>query len=404
MRCDVRCGFTLVELVIVIAIVGVLLALLVPGMSGVWAVADDYRCTTNLYFLSQAIAMRRADVATGSRSELRTLRWPNLLLPYLEDNGGIFMCPVPSVVEAPSAVPDETEGGTALPGWGAGPDTGAPAGSESDAYKAYPPLTELAELKIGSHLLTLDAGPYTLKLSDEQFQSAYAQGWFGADNSLRHPRETFDCTYQPGANPHLYYLCNEDSLTTSGNNQDFNDVVIRVLDKQDGTYELAVSSATSGTHSLVSKPDGQTLLPISPGGYGGRPLQTQQISVGVAEEDSSSPSQAPGTSNNSVIVDPDTQSSAGSTILSSNYAMNADAKYMTYRSGKLMLMDYYKYISHYSDDWSAGTLDPNRDGIPNFARHRGRINVLLTDGSVQFMDPAELDPLSPKAYDQYWAP
>jgi prepilin-type processing-associated H-X9-DG protein len=67
-------------------------------------------------------------------------------------------------------------------------------------------------------------------------------------------------------------------------------------------------------------------------------------------------------------------------------------------------MDYYKYISHYSDNWSAPALDPNRDGIPNFARHRGRINVLLTDGSVQFMDPAELDPLSPKAYDQYWAP
>jgi len=403
MRREMRCGFTLVELVIVIAIVGVLLALLVPGMSGVWAVADDYRCTTNLYFLSQAIAMRRADVATGSRSELRTLRWPNLLLPYLEDNGGIFMCPVPSVVEAPSAVPDETEGGTALPGWGAGPDTGAPAGSESDAYKAYPPLTELVELRIGSHFLPLDAGPYTLKLSDEQFQSAYAQGWFGADNSLRHPRETFDCTYQPGANPHLYYLCNEDSLTTSGNNQDFNDVVIRVLDKQDGTYELAVSSATSGTHSLVSKPDGQTLLPISPGGYGGRPLQTQQISVGVAEEDPT-PAPVQGKSAPYSVYDPDALLLTGIAVLSSNYAMNADTKYATYRPGKVMLLDYYKYISHYTDDWSARALDPNQDGTPNFARHRGRINVLLADGSVQLMDPAELDPLRPEAYGRYWAP
>jgi prepilin-type N-terminal cleavage/methylation domain-containing protein/prepilin-type processing-associated H-X9-DG protein len=403
MRCDARCGFTLVELMIVIAIVGILAALLMPAMSSVWEIADDYRCTTNLYFLSQAIAMRRADVGMGSRTELRPLRWPNLLLPYLEDKGETFMCPVPSVFEEPSAVSgDPGDSGTGGTGWDT--DFDGASGVGSNSYKAYPPLTELAELKIGTHLLTLDAGPWTIKLSDEQFQAAFAQGWFGIDNNLNDPRGHDLGTYQPGANPNLYYLCTEDSLTTSGGNQDYNDPVIRVLDKQNGSYELSVTSATSGTHYLVSKPDGQTLLQISSGGYGGRPLQTQQISVGVAEEDSSSPSQAPGTSNNSVIVDPDTQSSAGSTILSSNYAMNADARYMTYRSGKLMLMDYYRYISHYSDNWSAPALDPNRDGIPNFARHRGRINVLLTDGSVQFMDPAELDPLSPKAYDQYWAP
>jgi len=49
-------------------------------------------------------------------------------------------------------------------------------------------------------------------------------------------------------------------------------------------------------------------------------------------------------------------------------------------------------------------LDPNHDGTPNFARHRGRINVLLTDGSVQFMDPAELNPVNLDAYLRYWAP
>jgi prepilin-type N-terminal cleavage/methylation domain-containing protein/prepilin-type processing-associated H-X9-DG protein len=402
MRCDARCGFTLVELMIVIAIVGILAALLMPAMSSVWEIADDYRCTTNLYFLSQAIAMRRADVGMGSRTELRPLRWPNLLLPYLEDKGETFMCPVPSVFEEPSAVSgDPGDSGTGGTGWDT--DFDGASGVGSNSYKAYPPLTELAELRLGSGSAyqPLDAGPWTLKLSEEQALAAIAQGWLGADNSSRtHIRDNMDTSFRPGGNPNVYYLCFEDNIATGGD-QDFQDTVIRVLDKQNGTYEMTISGATAGRHSLVSKPDRQVLSSLNAGGS--NYFQSVVVSVGLADADAS-PSQTPGTSNNSVIVDPDTQSSAGSTILSSNYAMNADARYMTYRSGKLMLMDYYKYISHYSDNWSAPALDPNRDGIPNFARHRGRINVLLADGSVQFMDPDELDPLSPKAYDQYWAP
>jgi prepilin-type processing-associated H-X9-DG protein len=94
----------------------------------------------------------------------------------------------------------------------------------------------------------------------------------------------------------------------------------------------------------------------------------------------------------------------GTAVLSSNYAMNADNKYLNYRAGAVALMDYYRYIFHYTDDWGTPVLDPNHDGTPNFARHRGRINVLLTDGSVQFMDPAELNPVNLDAYLRYWAP
>ncbi|MCX5685595.1 MAG: prepilin-type N-terminal cleavage/methylation domain-containing protein [Planctomycetota bacterium] len=186
MRCGMRCGFTLVELMVVIAIIGVLLALLMPGLSTVWASADDYRCTTNLYFLSQAIAMRRGDVAMGTRQELRPLRWPTLLVPYLEDQGGTFMCPVPSVYEEPAAVPDDPGGsGSGGSGWG---DSGYDGGSGStnpNAFKAYPPITELCELRLGggSTYQPMDAGPWTLKLSEEQAQAAMAQGWLGRDDS-----------------------------------------------------------------------------------------------------------------------------------------------------------------------------------------------------------------------------
>jgi prepilin-type N-terminal cleavage/methylation domain-containing protein/prepilin-type processing-associated H-X9-DG protein len=399
MRCNVRCGFTLVELMIVIAIMGVLAAMLMVGLSGVWETADDYRCTTNLYFLSQALAMRRGDVAMGlgSSPELRPLRWPNLLLPYLEDTGGTFMCPVPSVFEEPSAVPDETGGGTGVPDWGTGPDDGGAGGS--DSYKAYPPLAELAELQLNSNTYEpLDVGPWTLKFSEEQALALQAQGWLGPDNSNKNIRDHVDTTYHQGANPNVYYLCFEDGRP-SGGDLDFQDTVIRVLDKQNGSYELTISGDTGNRPKLVSKPDRQVLSNLS---TSSNRYQGLMVSVGMAEEDSSPA--AAGKFNTANYYDPDTMSSASGAILSSNYAMNADAKYLTYRPGKVMLMDYYKYISHSTDDWSARSLDPNRDGTPNFARHRGRINVLLADGSVQFMEPAELDPLSPEVYGRYWAP
>ena len=406
MRCGVRCGFTLVELMIVIAIIGVLLALLVPGLSGVWEIADDYRCTTNLYFLSQAIAMRRGDVATGSGLELRPLRWPNLLLPYLEDNGGIFMCPVPSVVESPAAVGEgSTEGGSGSDSyWGTGPDD---MPGRWNSHKAYPPLVELAEEKCGSRYAPLDAGPYILKLSEEQFQPAYAQGWFGLDNSLRYPQQHFDCTYQPGSDPYLYYLCVEDSNdpVTGGSNQDFNDLVIRVVDKRDGTYELTCTTATATAPAIVSVPDRTILLQLSPGGYGGRALGGGQVTVGVAEEDQppgpGSGSGSPSAPSND--YDP-AYSSGSKTIVFSNYAMNADNRYLTCRADKVALLDYYKYVFHYTDEWGARALDPNQDGTPNFARHWGRINVLMIDGSVQLMEPADLNPAAPEAYLRYWAP
>ena len=409
MRHPIHGGFTLLELMIVVVIMAVLLALLMPTMQDVWAVADHYRCTTNLFYLSQAIALRRNDRAMSSKGDVRTLTWPNQLLPYLEQGALILMCPVPSVVESPAATgegsAEDGSGPGSDPYWGTGPDD-VPS-NPSDAYKAYPPLTELAELKMGSRFLTLDASPYTLKLSEEQFQPAYAQGWFGIDNSLNYARQHIDCTYRPGSDPYVYYLCSEDSNdpVTGGSNQDFNDVVIRVVDKRDGTYELTATTATAGSHSLVSKPDGKTLLQMASGGYGGRPLGGGQVSVGVAEEEEA-PGPTPGPGSPSAPPnDYDPASSSGSkTIVSSNYAMNADNRYLPSLPAKVALLDYYRYLFHYTDDWGARALDPNQDGRPNFARHWGRINVLMIDGSVQLMEPAELNPAAPEAYLRYWAP
>ncbi|MCX5685102.1 MAG: type II secretion system protein [Planctomycetota bacterium] len=90
----VRRAFTLVELMVVIAIIGVLVALLQPGLSMVGSVADQMRCATNLHRLWQAVALRTADEALqANKKTLRANAWPSQVLPYLESGAQFMLCP-----------------------------------------------------------------------------------------------------------------------------------------------------------------------------------------------------------------------------------------------------------------------------------------------------------------------
>lgn len=106
-------GFTLVELLIVVGIAGVLMGLLAPSLSGVWQVALDTQCKSNLRVLGQGMATYAAmnrDLYPPL-ADWRT--WParywwgrgstppdfgdGPLVPYLEHEAGaedgLFECP-----------------------------------------------------------------------------------------------------------------------------------------------------------------------------------------------------------------------------------------------------------------------------------------------------------------------
>ena len=84
-------AFTLVELLVVIVIIGLLLALLTPALSGIYATWQSTRCKINLHHIYQAHGVWRADHAESLYAKGRG--WVIEILPYLERGDETLTCP-----------------------------------------------------------------------------------------------------------------------------------------------------------------------------------------------------------------------------------------------------------------------------------------------------------------------
>jgi len=91
-----RRAFTLVELLIVIAVIALLIAMLVPGAAKVWQVFRMTQCMTNLATIYKAEQMWRQE--RDSMLFTRGYDWAYQLGPYVTSQG-VFSCP-----EGPTAL------------------------------------------------------------------------------------------------------------------------------------------------------------------------------------------------------------------------------------------------------------------------------------------------------------
>jgi prepilin-type N-terminal cleavage/methylation domain-containing protein/prepilin-type processing-associated H-X9-DG protein len=86
-----RRGFTLIEVLVVVALIGILLALLMGGASGIYEMMQLTQCQWNLKAMYEAHVAWRSD---HNQSRFVTgAGWVDAILPYLEEQESVTKCP-----------------------------------------------------------------------------------------------------------------------------------------------------------------------------------------------------------------------------------------------------------------------------------------------------------------------
>ncbi|MCE9557256.1 MAG: prepilin-type N-terminal cleavage/methylation domain-containing protein, partial [Planctomycetes bacterium] len=86
---QIRRGFTLVELLVVIAVIVILVALLLPAVGAARAKARQAKCSSQLSQLHKAWTTALAKLP----SPVSSAQWPQKLMPYVEQEGRVLVCP-----------------------------------------------------------------------------------------------------------------------------------------------------------------------------------------------------------------------------------------------------------------------------------------------------------------------
>lgn len=87
-----RCGFSTIELLVVITIIGLLAALLLPAVQSSRQAARMTQCASNLHQLGIAFTDHRSRQGSLNLGGLAS-KWVGTLSPYVENMGGVFVCP-----------------------------------------------------------------------------------------------------------------------------------------------------------------------------------------------------------------------------------------------------------------------------------------------------------------------
>jgi len=386
MRTTRRRAFTLPELLIVIAIIGVLAALLIVSMSSAFRLSERAECAANLHYLHQAMAMRRSDSLQSERPPMKLALWATRwgVLPYVDFDQDVLICPAQGATEDLAYDPGE------IAEWGE-MDAAAQEVLEYEPYQNVEISDLIGMQSSHGYYVEFKDSYRCVKLSDSQWQRARDQGLLSNAGSANHFRDKWDEEFKPDSSGDVWY-CFEDA-----GDWDFKDLMVKVHDNGDGTFSLSCYSGyTIFINTIVSLPGKEPLQPVRSG------TDNLQLTVGEAQEEDE------GTTGGYESVTSAYQASTTadkSETFMTNYGLNAqsaitqeNSRYLSDEPGRILLLDYYKPLAVASDglDW------PSPGVTPPFARHQGYVNVLFTDGAVKAMEPWKIHPGLEKNRFQYW--
>ena len=198
-----------------------------------------------------------------------------------------------------------------------------------------------------------------LKLSNTQYQR------LGECNTIE------PIPYVPDDNPNVYWWCYDDGAIGTGD-YDFQDITVRVTKNGDGTANLYIFGGSGLAHTLWRLDPLQQLC------------EARQVNTCYGAT--------------AGLNLPGFQVGGGS-----NYGMN-NAALDVRRVGKLQALDYMNSTATAVDDWSSADWDKDGDRQPDFLRHRGRLNVLMTGGAVKPMWRDQVDPVNVDVDRELWEP
>jgi prepilin-type N-terminal cleavage/methylation domain-containing protein len=159
-----RAGFTLVELLVVVAIVALLVMLLAPSLSLAKSVTRSVLCVNNLKQVDSAFqAWVGRSMSSSANFALRyplSGSWPNYPMDIVPDKG-IYSCPedVLAATGGGSSGTSGSSGSGSAGGTGTGSSTGSSSSSSSSSEVVYEVRTTYNNADVPSHMIPFANGP-----------------------------------------------------------------------------------------------------------------------------------------------------------------------------------------------------------------------------------------------------
>jgi len=315
-----RKGFTLAELMVVIAIIALLVAMLLPSLSSVYTLVRISLCANNLRNIRVAVSSLAARDKISHTGTLQVDGWREQLTAYDSNSLEVMICP---------------EGYTLSADW-----------NRDDVLGKY----ALRTLNGATFLynMPLVAGPACRK-----------------ENVTNGGRK--------------YDLSFEDQRTSTGDptgDFSYNNPAL-TIELIGSDAKVTVRGGGGGYHWNLVDTDGKVFLSDILKAAGAMPGDSVLLKGAVP---------------------------LGGKF---SYGLNSVVNDIPQTASKILALDYPAEVARIAgtdevhDNWMQW-LDPA--GAYTFARHKGRCNVAMVDGSVVLMSTKDIDPKVPELITKYWKP